>query len=233
MLARAILALVLVCSAGAEVFDYGAEWRLMRAGWARLTWYPGQAQLFLETTGFVGTLYHVKDDYKVSYSDKYCASTAVMNAEEGSKHREITVHYNTPPGKAERVERDLKNGNEVVETKQIEVPPCVHDIIAGLTRLRHVPLKVGQKLELPLSDGKKSVSTRVEVQKAERVKTPAGEFDTLRLEAFLYHGVLYRRKAHLYVWLTNDARRIPVQIRVKMAFYLGTVTLQKEKEWDQ
>jgi len=228
----AVWILLLACAAQAEVFDYGAEWRLMRAGWARLSWYPNQAQLYLETTGFVGTLYHVKDDYKVSYNDRFCASGSVMNAEEGSKRRHITVAFNNPPGKAERVERDLKE-DEVVETKQIDIPACVHDIVAGLARLRNMPLKPGQKLELPLSDGKKSVSARIEVQKPERVKTPAGEFDALRLEAFLYNGVLYKRNAHLYIWLTNDARRVPVQIQVKMSFLVGTVTLQLEKEWDQ
>jgi hypothetical protein len=212
----AIWILLLAYAAQAEVFDYGAEWRLMRAGWARLSWHPNQAQLYVETTGFVGTLYHVKDDYKVNYNDGFCASGSVMHAEEGSKRRHITVKFNDPPGKAERVERDLKE-DEVVETKQIDVPSCVHDVVAGLARLRNMPLK----------------PARIEVQKRERVKTPAGEFDTMKLEAFLYNGVLYKRNAHLYVWLTNDARRVPVQIQVKMSFFVGTVTLQLEKEWDQ
>ena len=46
----------------------------------------------------------------------------------------------------------------------------------------------------------------------------------------LFNGVIFRRKARLFIWLTDDARRLPVQIQVRMPFYLGTVTLQLEKE---
>jgi hypothetical protein len=41
--------------------------------------------------------------------------------------------------------------------------------------------------------------------------------------------VLYRRPAHLYVWLTDDRRKLPVQIRVRMPITIGTITLQLEK----
>jgi hypothetical protein len=61
------------------------------------------------------------------------------------------------------------------------------------------------------------------------VKTPAGQFDTIKYEAFLFNGQLYRRKGRLFVWLTDDDRRLPVQVRVQLPFYIGTVTLQLEK----
>jgi hypothetical protein len=41
--------------------------------------------------------------------------------------------------------------------------------------------------------------------------------------------VLYRRKGRLFVWISEDERRLPVQIRIQMPFYIGTVTLQLEK----
>jgi len=70
---------------------------------------------------------------------------------------------------------------------------------------------------------------RVEAQAKETLKTPAGEFSTIRYEAFLFNGVLYGRKGRLYVWLSDDERRIPVQVRVQLPFYVGTITLQLEK----
>jgi hypothetical protein len=42
--------------------------------------------------------------------------------------------------------------------------------------------------------------------------------------------VLYRRYGHLHIWLTDDARKLPVQIRVRLQFTIGTITLQLEKE---
>ena len=85
-------------------------------------------------------------------------------------------------------------------------------------------------IDVPVSDGKKTVSAKVEVQQREQIKVPAGTFQTVRYEAFLFNGQLYRRPGHLYVWLTDDARKLPVRIQVRLQFTIGTITLQLEKE---
>jgi hypothetical protein len=59
---------------------------------------------------------------------------------------------------------------------------------------------------------------------------PAGTFKTIRYEAFLFSNVLYRRDGHLYVWLTDDGRKLPVRIQVRLQFAIGTITFQLEKE---
>jgi hypothetical protein len=69
----------------------------------------------------------------------------------------------------------------------------------------------------------------VEGQAREDVKTPEGLFHTIRSEAYLFNNVLYKRPAHLEIWLSDDRRRLPVQIRVRMPFTIGTITLQLEK----
>ena len=69
----------------------------------------------------------------------------------------------------------------------------------------------------------------MEAQQREEVKTPDGVFKSIRYELYLFNNVLYRRPAHLYLWLTDDARRLPVQIRVRLQFTIGTITLQLEK----
>jgi hypothetical protein len=61
------------------------------------------------------------------------------------------------------------------------------------------------------------------------VNTPAGKFKATRYEAFLFNGVLYGRKGRLFVWISDDEKRLPVQIRVQLPFYIGTVTVQLEK----
>ncbi len=61
---------------------------------------------------------------------------------------------------------------------------------------------------VPVSDGKKSVMAKVEAQQREDVKTPDGTFKTIRYEAYLFDNVLYRRSAHLNIWLTDDRRQL-------------------------
>ena len=70
---------------------------------------------------------------------------------------------------------------------------------------------------------------RIEAQERETVKTGSGTYKTIRYEAFLFNNVLFRRSGRLFAWLTDDDRRLPVQIRIRMPFYVGTVTLQLEK----
>jgi hypothetical protein len=89
---------------------------------------------------------------------------------------------------------------------------------------------IGQSVQLPVSDGRKSAAVKVEAQERERVITPAGTFNTVRYEVNILNGVIYSRTGRVFVWLTDDERRVPVQIRLRMSFPLGTVTLELEKE---
>jgi hypothetical protein len=70
----------------------------------------------------------------------------------------------------------------------------------------------------------------VEAQMREQVKVPAGTFKTIRYEAFLFNDVLYRRQGHLYIWLTDDQRKLPVRVQVRLHFAIGTITFELEKD---
>jgi hypothetical protein len=102
-------------------------------------------------------------------------------------------------------------------------------VVGGLIFLRTLNLEPGQAVNIPVTDGKKATMARVEAQAREDVKTPAGAFKTIRYELFLFNNVLYKRSAHLHVWVTDDARKIPVQLRVRLQFTIGTITLLLDK----
>lgn len=216
---------------------YTASWRLIHAGDVELqiqdTTASGtpsyEAQLRLQSVGVVETLYNVDDHYAVTFDGQYCASSSLFMLRERGKRRRIAVTYQEPPGTASFLEQDLRK-NEVVEQKEIDVPVCVHDELAALARIRTMALEPGQRVDLPVSNGKKYAAVRVDVLNREEIKTPSGTYDTVRYEAFLYNDVIHRRKARLYFWLTDDDRRLPVQIRVKLGALLGTVTLKLEEE---
>jgi hypothetical protein len=101
--------------------------------------------------------------------------------------------------------------------------------VGGMFFLRTLNLEPGQSTTVAVTDGKKAASAKVEAQAREDIKTPEGVFHTIRYEVFLFNDVLYHRPAHLNIWLTDDRRRLPVQIRVRMTITIGTITLQLEK----
>jgi Protein of unknown function (DUF3108) len=219
-----------------EVLQYTVEWRLVTAGKARVEWSathhsaPGwQADLHLESVGLVSKLFKVNNEYTSNLAQDLCATGSYLKSEEGKRHKETRVTFNQQARKAEYLETDLDR-KAVSARDEIDTPACVHDVLGGLYVLRTLDLQPGQKTQVPVSDGKRSVMARVEAQQREDVKTPAGSFKTIRYEAFLFNNVLYRRYGHLHVWLTDDARKLPVQIRVRLQFAIGTITLQLEKE---
>jgi len=213
-----------------EQLVYRAEWRLMHAGNVRLNWEGGsgdtgwRAHLKLESAGLVSRLYRVDNYYWAEFDRSLCALQSVLKASEGRKRRETLVTYDIHNKKASYLERDLLR-NAVISAHEIDIPGCVHDVIAGLYRLRSMQLEPGQDAQLPISDGKKSVLARVQAQERETIQVGQTKYSTVRYEAFLFNNVLYRRRGRLFVWLTDDARRLPVQIRIRLPFYIGTVTL--------
>ena len=219
-----------------ETFSYQIDWRLFTAGRAKIELTnrqqprPGyDVRLRLESLGIVSRLFKVEDDYLASVNPGYCAEAVQMNIHEGSRLRDARITFDAEAKKASYLERDRARNNAVILAKETEIPPCVHDILGGLLFLRTLNLDQGKSVQVPVSDGKKSVMAKVEAQQREDVKTPIGTFRTMRYEVYLFNGVLYQRPAHLNVWLTEDSRKLPVQIRVRMTITIGTINLILDK----
>jgi len=212
-----------------ESYSYGVEWRFVRAGEVNLTWNAEkQAELKLKTVGLVSSLYAVSDLYRTTYDPGFCASSLALDLHEGRRNREVRVNIDRARKHSHFSEKDLNNG-ATLTTKEMEVPECVHDVAGALRKLRILKPAVGSVTELPVTDGKKVIMARIESQAKETVRTPLGQFNTIRYEAFLFNGVFYARKGRLFIWISDDDKRLPVQIRVQLPFYVGTITLQLEK----
>jgi len=219
-----------------ETLTYSVEWRLITAGRATVQWSsvpqrerPGwQANLHLESVGLVSKLFKVEDDYSANLNPALCAESTLLTSHEGSRNHETKVTFDAERRKATYLERDLSK-NTVLASQETEIPECVHDVIGGMYFLRTLNLEPGQSVEVPVSDGKKAAMARVEAQQREDVSVPEASFKTIRYEIYLFNNVLYRRSAHLHVWLTDDRRKLPVQVRVRLQFTIGTITLRLEK----
>lgn len=223
-------------NAARENLQYSIEWRLIPAGLARFTWKPtpgsaiaaSEARIHLESTGIVSRLFRVDDDYTSMLAQSFCSGGTFMTAREGSRNKETRVTYDQDAHRAKYQENDLVKN--VVTNREVELPPCAHDVVAALIALRALHLEPGKMADIPISDGKKSAMVKVEAQRREGVTTPLGNFQTIRYEVFLFDNVIYKRPAHVHIWLTDDAVRLPVQVEVRLQFAIGTITLKLAKE---
>src|SRR6185437_7104368 len=114
-------------------------------------------------------------------------------------------------------------------TQEVGIPSCVHDLIGGLIALRYLKLEPGKTAQIPVSDGKKFVMAKVEAQRREVLKTSYGNFNTVLYEIYLFDNVLFRRSGHLRVWITDDEKRLPIQLQVRLQIAIGTITFRLEK----
>jgi Protein of unknown function (DUF3108) len=219
-----------------ETLSYNIDWRLFNAGKASIEWIAApqprsgyRINLHLESTGFVSRLFKVEDDFSANLDAALCTQSLQITTHESNRQRETRITFDGEARKASYLERDRTKNNAVVLSQEIDVPQCVHDVVGGLFFIGTLNLKPGQSAQVPVSDGKKSVMAKVEAQQPEEVKTPAGTFKTVCYEIYLFNNALYKRPAHLNIWLTDDSRKLPVQIRVRMQFTIGTITLQLAK----
>lgn len=217
-----LFAALLCASAFGETLRYRAEWRGLEAGEAVVTWRDGDARLELRTKGLVAKLHRVEDVYTVKLREGYCAVSSLMRADEGKRREETSITYGA--GVVSVLVRDLVRSAEV--RREFPAAPCTHDVPGALRRLMSDRVEPGGAVEYQMANERKSARVRVVALRKEPVETKVGRFDAVQYEVHMLNDVLYRRKGRLLVWLSADARRLPIRIQVRMPFPLGTVTLE-------
>lgn len=102
------------------------------------------------------------------------------------------------------------------------VPPSVLDELSALYILRTRPLAVGETLRLVVLASRKAYEAEFRVTGRETLETELGAIPTLVVEPLIRFEGIFQRKARVVLWLSDDARRIPVRIQTKVR--VGTFT---------
>lgn len=94
--------------------------------------------------------------------------------------------------------------------------------------LRTVPLEMGKTYHYDRYFRRELNPVTIKVIKREKMELPGGhEVQCIVLSPEVGEEGVFAPRAKAMLWMTDDAQRIPVQIRSKLPF--GTVTLQLEK----
>jgi uncharacterized protein YcgL (UPF0745 family) len=217
-----------------EKLTYRVEWRMVTAGSAVITvsrseshW---QTELNLESSGFVSRFLRVVDTYRVVSDERFCGIHSSLEAQEGKRHAITTMTFDNARHKLSYSEQDLVKNTSDKQEQEIDIAPCTHEILGALQALRQLPLEQGKTMTFPITNGKKMVNAKVEARNPEKITVNDKKYSAFRYEAFVFDNVLYRRKGRLFVWITDDAERVPVQLQFQMGFPIGNITLQLEKQ---
>ncbi len=205
-----------------EKLSYDIYWTFVHAGSATLEVLPpAQAEgrpalhnrALAQSTPFVDKFYRVRDTMQ-SWVDPQVTRALLYqkDQEEGDYVRHYLIRFNQQGTMAYRYSKGaLKNA--------VLIPPGTFDPLSMLFLFRTKALAVGFEFAAPVTDGEKSVLGKARVLRRETITTPAGEFDTFLVEPEVKDiGGVFRKSpnATLQVWITADARRIPVRVKSKV-----------------
>jgi len=113
----------------------------------------------------------------------------------------------------EAVEFDYEHDTVVLDGKSRPLLDATLDTLSSVYYLRTVDLSGTKPIELRVMS--REVDTlRIDVQGREEIRTPAGVFQTIRVEPKSEGTHLLGK--NLVLWLTDDERRIPVQLKSKL-----------------
>ncbi len=213
-----------------ESLTYDVTWTVFRAGevTATIRTSGGAKRDAYEVTataqsqGFVPLLFYVDNVFRAtSSSQTLCSEGIVKKVNEGRRHKDSQIAFDYARKLALLDERDLSHPEAPPKHAAFDIPPCVEDVVTAFYYLRRQRLEVGHTLELPVNDGSKTQRVIVEVQASEKVQTPLGTFDAVRVEPKVFGGLL-KRKGRMLIWFSADERQLP--LRIKAMISVGSIT---------
>jgi uncharacterized protein DUF3108 len=105
--------------------------------------------------------------------------------------------------------------------KEIEIPPGVQDSLSSFYVLRTLRLQVGQPVHLKTFANGRIYDVEVQVLRRETVEAYWGPVDTLLVRPLMRFEEILRQKGDVFIWLTDDDRRLPV--RMETTIKVGSI----------
>jgi hypothetical protein len=177
--------------------------------------------------GFFAWLFRYRvDDRTVALwdPDTGCSLGIEKHLREGKVVRDQIVRIEPATG-------DVHVQDPRIQKERYELEPCVLDALSAFFVTRLTGVSEGHPVELPVFDNGKHFRLGVRFLGRERLDLPppfGGKTPTVIVEPQLLEGTgLFVREGRLRIWLTDDARRVPVRMRSKVP--IGSVSADLEE----
>jgi hypothetical protein len=212
-----------------QTLSYISDWRLFTAGSATIrVESAGREHRILTTadaTGVVSVLYHVHDAVE-SFMDPqtFCSRSVTKHTEEGRRRLDTNIVFDYARKKSVLNETNLLEKKE--KREENDIPPCVTDVASSIFYVASLPLMPNANYSFPLNDGGKTAEAKVAVEGREELKLPAGAYKTIRARITSNTGKL-KEKGAIWIWYSDDDKRLPVQMKARM--FWGTLLFRLQK----
>ena len=217
-----------------EKLTYSISWsKVLEAGIAEMEVREGRtpdgkrAYDLLSRThsvGMVNMVYPVRDTVESVVDAAELSSVAFrLRVSRGSRKRESDMLFDRAGGS---VKVTVNNASQ-----SYPVPERVQDALSSLYYVRtRQDLIIGKSIIVDVHDSGKTWAVEVKTLGRERIKTPAGEYDTLMVKTFPKYEGVFMNRGEIAIWFTDDARRVPVLMKSKISIGSIVATLIERRD---
>ena len=187
----------------------------------------------ISSKGFFARLFNIKFRERVESIVEpvtFTVQKTTILDETGKRVRATESTFDRSQGKMTWTLRDPNNPASEPRQETAEFSGQLQDVLSAIYFIRMQPLEVGKTFDVFIGDGGRVYRTPVKVvERKKRMKTAVGRVDALRLTAELFgpERLIDQEKGEFSLWITDDARRIPVRGRVKTDYGTFDINLKR------
>lgn len=210
-----------------ETFQYRLTWNGIKAGtaWLGIKRDGEKIKIFsrVRSADFISLFYEVDDRVESLLEpvpDLYPGRPLhySMKIKEGRYRRDKEVIFNE--------EIALYKDNLRDEKKEVPIPREIFDPLSAFFSVRFARLEPGKSLFITVFDSEKVWNVEVQVLKKEKIDFKGNSIDTILIKPLMQSEGIFYRKGDIYIWLTDDEKRLPVRLKTKIP--IGSVVATME-----
>lgn len=166
-----------------------------------------------KTSKFADNIYRVRDEIDIWLNTSDLTTLKLLKQlNEGKYHK----NYDTSI--------DYNNLIAITNNDTLEINGPLRDPYSLLYYFRTIPLNVGEILDFTTFDQNKLTEFQVIVDSKETIDVPAGRIPCIIVKPYRGGKTLLKNEGDMTIWLSDDNRRLPVQIQIKIKY--GSMLLQ-------
>jgi hypothetical protein len=186
----------------------------------------------VSSKGFFPRLFNLKFREQVESTVEPVSFTVQRTTildEQGKRVRTTESTFDRSQGKMTWTSRDPNNPSAEPRHAITDFSGQLQDVLSAIYFIRTQPLEVGKSFEVFIGDGGKVYKIPVRVVEKKRLKTILGRVDVLRVDPELFgpERLIDDEKGEFSLWITADARHIPVGGRVKTDYGTFDIKLKR------
>jgi len=186
----------------------------------------------VSSKGFFPRLFNLKFRERVESTVEpitFTVQKTTILDEQGKRVRTTESTFDPSKGRMIWTSRDPNNPEAEPRHAITEFSGQLQDVLSAIYFIRTQPLQVGKTFEVFVGDGGKVYTIPVKVVEKKRMKTILGRVDVLRVNPELFGPgrLIDDEKGEFSIWITDDARHVPVGGRVKTDYGTFDIKLKR------